>query len=229
MTVHLPARAQQCQAVSQRGKQLLAGTQGGSSRAEGARRTAAAIMLAASSPHTVLEQPAAAARTLRWPPPRCRDVITPCALRPPLRDRPSVSGLKGPPFHRPLRDVMMRPRKPAAGGKHQAVSSVGLNALQVRCHQQTQTHPAQTRSPGHTSAAAAVAHLAWWACTPSAPRIWCWQIGSVSVPTGPPALQHAHKEARLQGAGRWRRQRRQPGGGVQPKGAQRWQPTLRLW
>lgn len=57
-------------------------------------------------------------RTLRWPPPRWRTVITPCALRPPLRDSPSVSGLKGPPFHRPLRDVTMRPRKPAAVVRH---------------------------------------------------------------------------------------------------------------
>lgn len=58
--------------------------------------------------------------TLRWPPPRWRTVITPCALRPPLRDRPSVSGLNGPPFHRPLRDVTMRPRKPAGWGHVQA-------------------------------------------------------------------------------------------------------------
>ena len=51
-------------------------------------------------------------RTLRWPPPRCREVITPCALRPPVRDSPIVSGLKGPPFQRSLRDVITRPRKP---------------------------------------------------------------------------------------------------------------------
>ncbi len=161
--------------VNQRGKQLLAGTLGSSRPAEGARRTAAANMLAANCLHTLLEQPAAAARTLRWPPPRCRDVITPCALRPPVRDRPSVSGLKGPPFHRPLRDVMMRPRKPAARGPLVSVLLARQPAAKAQCGRQCaapRPHPPPSRTVfASVVACGGSAHLAWWACTPSAPRL----------------------------------------------------------
>ena len=47
------------------------------------------------------------------PPPMWRDTTRPWWLRPPLRAKPCVSGLKGPPFHSSLRVVTTRPRKPA--------------------------------------------------------------------------------------------------------------------
>jgi len=55
--------------------------------------------------------------TFLCPPPRWRTLILPSAPRPPDLRRPTVSRLWGLPFHRPVREVTTRPRKPGVVGR----------------------------------------------------------------------------------------------------------------
>jgi hypothetical protein len=62
-----------------------------------------------------------------WPPPLCHTLILPELFRPPVFRMPSVSGLKGGPFHRYERSTVMRPLCPGEVGFH-TLSSAGVNS-----------------------------------------------------------------------------------------------------